>query len=174
MARATSHSAHLGSAQPDGLVTSTSATLTPAAAAAAVTAPILFFDGECGVCDRAIRFAMSHDTRGRLYAATLAGETARVALEPFAAMLVDVDSTVLYRPAAPSRAASVQIHSDAALSVLRLLGGGWALLGNLGLIVPRWIRDSAYKAFAKRRFRFFGHVEACQLWPPAWRTRILP
>jgi predicted DCC family thiol-disulfide oxidoreductase YuxK len=145
-----------------------------AAAAASATAPILFFDGECGFCDRAIRFSMSHDTHGRLYAATLAGETARVALQPFAAMLVNVDSTVLYLPATPIRAASVQIHSDAALSVLRLLGGGWALLGNLGLLIPRWIRDSAYKAFAKRRFRFFGHVEACQLWPPAWRARILP
>ena len=155
-------------------MTATGATLSPSVTAAAVTAPILFFDGECGFCDRAIRFAMSHDRQGRFYAATLAGETARGALLPFAAMLVNVDSTVLYLPATPGRAASVQIHSDAALSVLRLLGGGWALLGNLGLIVPRWIRDSAYKAFAKRRFRFFGRVEACQLWPPAWRARILP
>ena len=47
--------------------------------AAAVTAPILFFDGECGFCDRAIRFSMSHDRHGRLYAATLAGETDRKA-----------------------------------------------------------------------------------------------
>ena len=142
--------------------------------AAAVTAPILFFDGECGFCDRAIRFSMSHDRHGRLYAATLAGETARAALAPFRDMLVGVDSTVLYLPATPMRDATVQIHSDAALTVLRLLGGGWAVLGALGSIVPRWIRDGAYKAFAKRRFRLFGRVDACQLWPPAWRTRILP
>ena len=151
-----------------------SATMTVDRSAAAVTAPILFFDGECGFCDRAVRFAMSHDAEGRLYAATLAGETARVALQPFASMLVDIDSTVLYLPATPTRAAAVQIHSDAALSVLRLLGGGWAVLGVLGHVVPRWIRDGAYKAFAKRRFRIFGRVEACQLWPPDWRARILP
>ena len=142
--------------------------------AASVTSPILFFDGECGFCDRAIRFSMSHDRHGQLYAATLAGETARAALAPFRDMLVDVDSTVLYLPATPMRDATVQIHSDAALTVLRLLGGGWAVLGALGSIVPRWIRDGAYKAFAKRRFRLFGRVDACQLWPPAWRTRILP
>ncbi len=151
-----------------------SATMPAAAGATAITAPILFFDGECGFCDGAIRFAMSRDTNGRLYAATLTGETARWALAPFASMLVDVDSTVLYLPATPTRDASVQIHSDAALSVLRLLGGGWAVLGLTGHLVPRWIRDAAYKAFAKRRFRFFGRVEACQLWPPAWRARILP
>lgn len=151
-----------------------SATMTVDRSATVVTAPILFFDGECGFCDRAVRFAMSHDAKGRLYAATLAGETARVALQPFASMLVDIDSTVLYLPATPTRAAAVQIHSDAALSVLRLLGGGWAVLGVLGHVVPRWIRDGAYKAFAKRRFRIFGRVEACQLWPPDWRARILP
>jgi len=137
-------------------------------------ASILFFDGECGFCDRAIRFAMSHDRRGQLFAATLQGETARTSLAPFAGMLQDVDSTVLYMPATPLRAAKVQIHSDAALSVLRLLGGVWALLGVAGLLVPRWIRDAAYKAFAKRRFRFFGRVAACQLWPAEWRARILP
>ncbi len=151
-----------------------SAAMPAAAGATAVTAPILFFDGECGFCDGAIRFAMSRDTHGRLYAATLSGETASWALSPFAEMLADVDSTVLYLPATPTRAASVQIHSDAALSVLRLLGGVWGLLGVLGHVVPRWSRDAAYKAFAKRRFRFFGRVEACQLWPPEWHTRILP
>ncbi len=137
-------------------------------------APILFFDGECGFCDRAIRFAMSHDVHDRLYAATLTGATAQRALAPFADMLRHVDSTVLYLPATADREASVQVHSDAALSVLRLLGGVWGALGMAGLLVPRWLRDAAYKAFAKRRFRFFGRVEACQLWPAEWRARILP
>jgi len=139
-----------------------------------VPAPILFFDGECGFCDRAIRFAMANDARQRLFAAPLQGETARTSLAPFAQMLQDVDSTVLYMPATSRRAAKVQIHSDAALSVLRLLGGVWALPGVAGLVVPRWIRDAAYKAFARRRFQLFGRVEACQLWPAEWRARILP
>lgn len=149
-------------------------TATGGASAQDVTAPILFFDGECGFCDRAIRFAMSRDAHGRLYAATLTGATAQRALAPFTSMLEGVDSTVLYLPATPTREASVQVHSDAAISVLRLLGGGWAVLGVAMLIVPRWIRDVAYKAFAKRRFQLFGRVEACQLWPPDWRARILP
>jgi predicted DCC family thiol-disulfide oxidoreductase YuxK len=152
---------------------SASSTTVPAVGVDA-TAPILFFDGECGFCDRAIRFAMSRDVHGRLYAATLAGETAQRALAPFAEMLRDVDSTLLYLPATAERAAEVQLYSDAALSVLRLLGGVWTVPGIAGQLVPRFIRDAAYKAFAKRRFQFFGRVDACQLWPPAWRTRILP
>jgi predicted DCC family thiol-disulfide oxidoreductase YuxK len=139
-----------------------------------VAAPVLFFDGECGFCDRAIRFAMAHDTHHRLRASPLQGATASRTLPPFASALQGVDSVVLYRPATPSQEASVQVHSDAALSVLRLLGGGWSVVGYLGLLVPRWIRDVAYKAFAKRRFHLFGRVESCELWPEAWRARILP
>lgn len=139
-----------------------------------VVTAILFFDGECGFCDRAIRFAMSRDAHRRLFAATLAGDTARVALAPFAAQLVNVDSTVLYRPASTSAEATVAIYSDAALAVLRILGGGWAILAVLGRIVPRSLRDAAYKSFARRRFQLFGRVEACQLWPSEWRSRMLP
>ncbi len=141
---------------------------------AGVTGPILFFDGECGFCDRAVRFAMSRDTHGRLFAATLSGATAQRALAPFASVLSGVDSTVLYLPATPPGTSSVQIHSDAALAVLRLLGGVWGVVGAIGGLVPRAIRDRAYKAFARRRFQLFGRVEACQLWPPEWRARILP
>ena len=150
----------------------------PATDAAAVTgsraAPILFFDGECGFCNRAIRFAMEHDTNQRLRVAALSGETASRDLAPFRSILVDVDSVVLYRPAHADTDASVLVHSDAALAVLRLLGGGWAVLGATGHIVPRWIRDVAYKAFARRRFRLFGRVEGCRLWPAEWRARVLP
>jgi predicted DCC family thiol-disulfide oxidoreductase YuxK len=145
-----------------------------ASVAADVVAPVLFFDGECGFCDRAIRFAMTHDVHQRLYASPLQGATAARVLPPFATALVGVDSVVLYRPASPTADASVQVHSDAALSVLRMLGGGWTLLGYAGLLVPRWIRDVAYKAFAKRRFRLFGRVAVCELWPEAWRARMLP
>lgn len=152
------------------------ATMTgPAApAAAAVASPILFFDGECGFCDRAIRFAMERDAKGRLFAATLAGETASALLAPFARQLEGVDSTVLYVPPANGAAARALIHSDAALAVLRMLGGPWWLLGVVGAVVPKPLRDAAYKAFARRRFQLFGRVEACTLWPPAWRARILP
>lgn len=136
--------------------------------------PILFFDGECGFCDRAVRFAMTHDRDGHLRAAPLSGETAQRVLGPFRPMLTGVDSVVLYRPATATDDASLRVHSDAALSVLRGIGGMWAVLGVAGLIVPRWLRDVAYKAFAKRRFSLFGRVEACQLWPQAWRDRMLP
>jgi predicted DCC family thiol-disulfide oxidoreductase YuxK len=152
----------------------TTALVTDTEPRAATTAPILFFDGECGFCDRSIRFAMTHDVHGRLYCATLTGETARALLPPFARQLEGVDSVVLYRPATATRDASVEIHSGAALSVLRLLGGGLSVLGTIGFLVPRIIRDTAYKAFAKRRFQFFGRVEACQLWPAEWRARMLP
>lgn len=142
--------------------------------ASAATSPVLFFDGECGFCDRAVRFTMERDRHGSIRAAALQGETAAQLLAPFASRLRNVDSTLLYLPAHGGREAAVLLYSDAALAVLRLLGGGWAVLGVLGHVVPRWLRDAAYKAFAKRRFQLFGRVAACQLWPPAWRARMMP
>jgi predicted DCC family thiol-disulfide oxidoreductase YuxK len=150
------------------------ATIAGATSTAGATSPILFFDGECGLCDRFIRFSMANDSRGMLRAAPLNGVTATRLLPPFQSVLANVDSVVLYAPATASRGASVQVYSDAALSVLRLLGGGWSVAGVAGWVVPRWIRDVAYKALAKRRFQIFGRVEACQLWPPEWRARMLP
>ena len=136
--------------------------------------PILFFDGECAFCNASVNFAMARDASARLRIAPLGGTTARAMLTPFADMLANVDSVVLFRPGAAGREASVLVHSDAALQVLRTLGGVWGIAGVLGHVVPRWIRDVAYKAFAERRIRWFGRVEACQLWPAEWRARVLP
>ncbi len=136
--------------------------------------PIVFFDGECGYCNRAIRFAMSRDRDGRLYAAPLDGETARKVLSPFKEALAGVDSVVLYLPATPSRPASALVHSTGALGILQFLGGGWPMVGTAALLIPRWLRDGAYQAFTKHRYRLFGRVDTCQLWPPAWRARMLP
>lgn len=139
-----------------------------------VPGPVLFFDGTCGFCDRAVRFAMSRDVHGRLRAAPLGGETARRLLVPFLSMLDGIDSTVLYLPPTATQPSRLLVYSDAALATLRVIGGVWSVPGVLGHAVPRWLRDVAYKAFAKRRFRLFGHVEACELWPAEWRARMLP
>ena len=52
-------------------------------------------------------------------------------------------------------------RSTASLRILRQLGWFGALLGGL-LIVPTWLRDPAYAAFARQRYRF-GRVAHCAL-----------
>jgi predicted DCC family thiol-disulfide oxidoreductase YuxK len=142
--------------------------------ASSATTPILFFDGECGFCDRSIRFVMARDTGARLRVAPLGGITAAAVLPAFAAALRDVDSVVLYLPSRGADEASVLVYSDAALRILRELGGWWMLPGVVGALVPRWIRDACYKVIAARRMQLFGRITACEVWPSAWHARVLP
>jgi predicted DCC family thiol-disulfide oxidoreductase YuxK len=57
---------------------------------------------------------------------------------------------------------SIHSESSAALLILRILGLPWSILYGL-IIVPRFIRDAAYRLIAKNRYRWFGKREACWL-----------
>src|SRR5262249_40586965 len=54
-------------------------TVDPRVARAA--APVIFFDGVCGLCDRWVSFVLARDRRNEFLFATLQGETARERLQ---------------------------------------------------------------------------------------------
>jgi predicted DCC family thiol-disulfide oxidoreductase YuxK len=128
--------------------------------------PIVFYDGECGLCDCLVQWVLAHDRRGRFAFAPLQGETfARYrdqAGAPDLSTMVLADET------------GVHLRSEAALRVLRGLGGGWGVLGQFAAWTPRPLRDAAYNLVARRRKRLFGGVESCRLPGPAERARFLP
>lgn len=141
------------------------------AADVASLAPLLLFDGECGLCDRAVRFALARDGAGALRVAPLAGATAarvRAALP-----VPDVDSVVVLERDAQGRP-RVLVRSDAALAVLRRLGAPWPAVAAVAALVPRALRDVGYRIVARTRFAVFGRVAACELPRPEWRARLLP
>lgn len=128
--------------------------------------PILFFDGECGLCDATVRWYLRHDRHGRLRFAPLQGAT-----------YVQLDSPV--KPAALETLVFLDqdgLHqrSDAVLRSLAQLGGGWRLVAAIGWLVPRMLRDAGYRVLARHRRRWFGGVERCQLPSATDRGRLLP
>ena len=54
-------------------------------------------------------------------------------------------------------------NSDAVLFIYRRLGWPWRAIGALG-IVPRPLRDAAYRLIARNRYRWFGKRDLC--WAP--------
>lgn len=126
--------------------------------------PVLLYDGTCGYCARSVQFVLAHDRRASLRFGPLEGAFGRalVAAHP---ELVGVDSVVWYD------GSRVQVRSDAALAVLRHLGGGWGVLAALGRVVPRVVRDALYDAVARRRFTLAAR--ACLLPRPEERARFL-
>jgi predicted DCC family thiol-disulfide oxidoreductase YuxK len=64
-------------------------------------------------------------------------------------------------------------ESAAMIRVLRSFGGAWAALGTVAWLIPRPLRDTIYRAVAKRRYRWFGQRDSCYLPDPADAARFL-
>jgi predicted DCC family thiol-disulfide oxidoreductase YuxK len=129
---------------------------------------IVFFDGECGLCSRSVRFFASADHRDRLRFAPLQGETA-AARQLTAHADAEEGSMVVWREADGTSF----LRSDAVLEMAHALGGFWRLL-HLLRIFPRSWREALYRHVARNRIRWFGRADVCALPNEALRSRLLP
>lgn len=131
---------------------------------------ILFYDGTCAFCSRAVRWVLRHDRRGELRFAPLQGET--YAAIDHASKPTDVSSLVLVRDD------QIYTMSSASVRMLQAMGGIWSPLGALLWLVPKPLRDLGYRVVAKNRFRFAGRTDpatdACLMPTDATRARMLP
>ncbi len=110
--------------------------------------PVLLYDADCSVCRRFVALVIHADKRGQLRIAPLhseLGEQLRRVHPAFTAR----DSAV-WVPVAGTAVG----HSDAILAALAHVGGGWGLLAAGGRVVPRRLRDQAYRFFAGHRSWF--------------------
>jgi predicted DCC family thiol-disulfide oxidoreductase YuxK len=128
--------------------------------------PIVFYDGECGLCDRFIKRLLQADRAHRLRYATLQGKTAKELIgepdgsfENWSVKLLDDQG--------------IHSRSSAALRAMAHAGGVWRVM-RLFLIVPAPIRDGVYRWVAHNRYRWFGRNEACMVPTPALKERFLP
>lgn len=132
-------------------------------------APVLLYDGTCGLCAASVQFVLRHDRRGTLRFAPLQGRFAGevIARHP---ELGPVDSVVWVEPAQDGTAERVLIRSDAALRAVEYLGGWWSLL-RAGRAVPKPLRDAIYDFVARHRHQFTrAH---CLLPEPGVRHRFV-
>lgn len=130
------------------------------------SAPVIFFDGVCGLCNRWVDFVLAHDRRRRFRFATLQGETARTWLR--AAEGEPLNSVVLVDAEGEHR------RSDAVARMLVGLGGCWWIAGVALRTVPRPLRNWGYNLVARHRYRWFGRKETCRLPTADERSRFLP
>ena len=133
---------------------------------------IVLFDGTCGFCDATVQWLLDHDREGKLAFAPLQGPTAAAVRARHPRMPHDLDSLVFVEAGAGGRE-RVYWYSRAVLGILRHLPLPWRLF-RIGWLVPWFLRDLAYMAFARIRYRVFGRVEACRIPRPEERARFLP
>ena len=129
--------------------------------------PVLFFDGECNLCNSSVQFIIRHDKKKVFLFATLQSGPGKEALqniqkqdERFPA------SVILYYNG------KYFIRSAAALYVLKRLGGLWTLLFAF-MIIPRFLRDAVYDFISRNRYKWFGKQSECMIPTPDLMDRFL-
>jgi len=134
--------------------------------AAGTGSAVIVFDGVCALCNRWVRFLLRFDRKGRYRFAAMQGQQGSAMVrahgldpqDPMSFLLLDAQGT--------------WTDTDAILRVLAGLGGGWRLSGVLK-VLPRGLRDAAYRALARNRYRWFGRHDACHLPAPEQAARFL-
>jgi predicted DCC family thiol-disulfide oxidoreductase YuxK len=127
--------------------------------------PVVLFDGVCNVCDAAVNFIIDHDAEGRYRFASLQSDVGRELIRRHG-IPDDLDTIALID------GDKAYTHSTAVLRVARGLDGAWPLLFSL-VVLPRPVRDRAYRYFAAHRYAWFGKQETCRVPTPDVRRRFL-
>lgn len=132
---------------------------------------IVLFDGECNLCNGVVRFLIERDKTGKAFRFAAQQSDAGQKLiaqsgyqtkagEPIAdTLLVFADGKLL-------------THSNAALELARYLPAPYpALLATK--ILPKFLRDAAYRFVARNRYRWFGKQDQCLMPTPELKARFL-
>lgn len=127
---------------------------------------ILVFDGVCVLCSRSVAFVLAHDHARRYRFAALQTRSGRELLvrhgldpdDPHSMLLTDGER--------------IWTESDAFLRVIGGFGGAWRFAGLLR-VIPRPVRNWAYRTVARNRYRWFGKRDACLLPTPELAGRFL-
>jgi predicted DCC family thiol-disulfide oxidoreductase YuxK len=129
--------------------------------------PVLVFDGVCVLCSHSVQFVLRHDREKRYRFATTQSASGHDLLmahgldpqRPLSVLLVDNGSGYT--------------ESAAMLRVLGGFGGAWKVLAGCLRIIPRGVRDPAYRWVARHRYRWFGRQQTCFLPRPEDAARFL-
>ena len=129
--------------------------------------PVLFFDGECNLCNSSIRFIIRHDRKKLFLFAPIQSEPGKEALQNIQKQDDSVPaSVILYYNG------KYFVRSAAALYVFKCLGGLWTLL-FVFMIIPRFLRDAVYDFISGNRYKWFGKRNECMIPTPDLMDRFL-
>jgi predicted DCC family thiol-disulfide oxidoreductase YuxK len=136
---------------------------------------LMLYDGLCGFCNRSVQWVIQHDHADRFrfapqqsaLAASLLGQ-AGIDRE---SMLAGNSVYLILNAGLPSQ--KLLRQSDVTVNLLLQLGGRWRLLGKLLRAVPPFLRNAAYRLFARNRYRLGGRHDECPLPTQAQQIKFL-
>ena len=116
---------------------------------------IIYFDGECILCDHSVQFILKRDHQSLFLFASLQSEYASKHLPKKFRDSIDLKTVYLHT------GNKLYEKSDVSVQVLKKLNGIYRFLGLALGCLPKMIRDYGYDFIAKQRYRIFGKKEVC-------------
>jgi predicted DCC family thiol-disulfide oxidoreductase YuxK len=130
-------------------------------------APLILYDGTCGLCTKAIQWILRHERDHEIWFAPLQGPTAALARERYPRIPTSVESVVYIT------GGRVHLRSKALTHAAGHLHAPWRWVHALRWL-PGFVLDLGYRAVAAVRYRIWGRADACALVTPEQRRRFLP
>lgn len=128
---------------------------------------VLFFDGECGFCNKSVRRVHALDRSGEMDFAPLQGELS--AEKGFTKYADKKGGTMVLLREEDGEAF---MKGDAWVELGRALGGFWSLLAGCFAIFPKRLRDFCYDLVAKNRYLLAGRGDSCGMPAESLRARM--
>jgi predicted DCC family thiol-disulfide oxidoreductase YuxK len=136
---------------------------------------LMLYDGLCGVCNTAVQWVIKRDRADRFRFAPQQSATAQTILSrngiDHEAMLVN--NSVYLVLNAGSEHERLLMQSDVTVRMLMILGGRWRVLGRMLRAVPLFVRNAAYRMFARNRYRLSGQHAVCPVPSEAVRMKFV-
>lgn len=132
---------------------------------------LVFYDGQCGLCDHVVQFLLKVDGKKEFLFAPLQGETASKRLQNVPESVKKADSLILLENY-QSQNEKLYIFGHGAFRIAWLLGGYWRLLGWLSFLPPV-LYNWGYQLVARYRHRIF-RADVCRLPEKSEENRFLP
>jgi predicted DCC family thiol-disulfide oxidoreductase YuxK len=126
----------------------------------------VLFDGTCAFCEGSVKFIARRDPAGYFRFGASQSPRAAELLAAYGITRESARSIVLIEDG------HVWLRSTATLRIARRLRWPWPIVSVL-LVVPRPLRDAAYRVVATIRHRLAGRSNACDVPPPEIRERMI-
>jgi predicted DCC family thiol-disulfide oxidoreductase YuxK len=140
--------------------------VSPGGLAASQPVATIFFDGDCGHCNRFVRLVLAMDRDGVFRFAPLQSQVAASLLGPdplrHNSIAVQIAST-----------GEIKWKSAAVLYVLSQCRGLPRLVARVFALIPDWILNLGYDWFARYRKTIFGSSYKCDLSAARYKDRFL-
>jgi predicted DCC family thiol-disulfide oxidoreductase YuxK len=127
---------------------------------------LVVYDGECGFCNRSIRWMLRRDRKNRLRFAPSSSPAAAQLLASHGVHAFGENpgpDTILVFRNTGTPLETLLVRSNALLACLKVLPQPWPIVAAIARLIPRPVRESAYRLIARWRYRIWGRHAICPI-----------